>query len=56
MKSKTLGSSPSGYGHEVTHLHFHGKTISLDVATGIIWIKNQVYFGAGDTLMSTIIF
>ena len=51
---KNDGFFPSGYAYEVSHLHFHGWTICLDAATGIIWIENQVYLGAGDNAMANI--
>ncbi len=48
----TPGRLLSGYGREAQHNKFHGGTLFHDAATGLIWAKNQVSLGAGETLMA----
>ena len=50
------GCLPSGYGRENDNARFHGGTIFRDAGTGIIWIKNQISLGAGETVLSKIRF
>ena len=53
---KNPGCLPSGYGREGSQIHFHGRTVFGDAATGTIWIKNKVYLGVGETVMANIRF
>ena len=49
---KTPGRLPTGFGRGGPPNRYHGGTIFNDAATGIIWVKNQVSMGSGDTIMS----
>jgi hypothetical protein len=42
---------PTGYGRESQEHRFQGSTIFDDAASGLIWAKNQVSFGANETVM-----
>jgi hypothetical protein len=48
---KKPGHLPTGYGHESQDCRFQGGTIFNDAASGLIWVKNQVSFGANKTVM-----
>jgi hypothetical protein len=48
---KTPGCLPTRYGCESQDCHFQGGTISKDAASGLIWVKNQVFLGANKTVM-----
>ena len=47
----TYGILPTGYGIESSSYLFHGVTIHNNVATGIIWFKNQVSLGSSETVL-----
>ena len=42
---------PNGYGRERRKNRFHGGTIYNDAASGLIWVENQVSFGASETVL-----
>jgi hypothetical protein len=42
---------PEGYGCESKDCHFWWVAIYNDAAWGIIWVENQVLFGANQTVM-----
>ena len=42
----------TGYGKEGGHNCSHGGTIFNDAATSVIWVENQVFLGAGETVMA----
>ncbi len=48
---KTHGRLPSGYGQESQDHCFQGGTIYNDAASGLIWVENQIYLGANETVM-----
>ena len=48
---KTLGLLPTGYGIDSTDSHFQGGTIYNNVASGMIWIENQVLLGINETMV-----
>ena len=49
---KTSGRLPTGFGREGPPNRYHEGTILVDAVTGIIWVKNQVSMGFGETIMS----
>ena len=53
---QTPGLLFTGFGHESDINRFHGGTIITDAAIGIIWVKNQVSLGTGETVMVKIRF
>eukprot|EP00956_Cyclotella_meneghiniana_P037258 scaffold136161_cov36-Cyclotella_meneghiniana.AAC.3 len=53
---QTPGRPPSGFGNEGVLNSFHGGTIFVDAATGIVWVENQVSLGGGETVMAKIRF
>ena len=48
---KKSGQLPSGFGMEVPNSRFRGGAIFNDATTGIIWVENQIYLGADETVM-----
>ena len=48
---KTSGWIQSIFGREGLNILFHGGTILSDDANGIIWVKNQISLGSGETVM-----
>ncbi len=44
------------YGRESQDCHFQGGTIFNDAASGLIWVENQVSFGANKTVMGKMCF
>jgi hypothetical protein len=48
---KMPGRLPTGYGRESQNCYFQGGTIFDDAASGLIWVENQVSFGANKTVM-----
>ena len=48
----TLGLLLASYGQIDDHNLFHDGTIFTNSATGAIWIENQVFLGAVETLMA----
>jgi hypothetical protein len=53
---KTPGRLPTGYGYESQDCHFQGGTIFNDVASGLIWVENQLSLGASKTVMGKVHF
>ena len=52
----TPGHLPNGYIQESSSCHFYGGALYKDSATGIIWVENQVYLGASETVLGKEIF
>ena len=48
---KTPERFPAGYGLDYLDRCFQGGTIYNDAASGLIWVKNQVFIGANNTVM-----
>ena len=48
---RTPGILPSVYGHKRRQNIFHGGNIYNDSAFGLIWVENQVSFGANETVL-----
>ena len=48
---KTSGWIQSIFCREGLNILFHGGTILSDDANGIIWVKNQISLGSGETVM-----
>ena len=48
---KTSGWIQYIFGREGLNIRFHGGTILSDDANGIIWMKNQILLGSGETVM-----
>ena len=48
----TPGQLQTGYRWEGDNNRFHGGTILNDAATDAIWVENQVFLGAGETIMA----
>jgi hypothetical protein len=43
--------SPNSYGRESKERRFQGGEIYNDAASSLIWVENQVYLGANETVM-----
>ncbi len=53
---KAPGHLPSGFGRELNINMFHGGTIFWNASSKVIHVKNQVSFGAGETLAAKLKF
>ena len=45
------GQLPTGYGRKSSSFRFYGGTLYNNAATGIIWVEDQVYIGASETVL-----
>jgi hypothetical protein len=45
-----------GYGRELKEQLFQGGTINIDAALGLIWVENQVFLGANETVIGKVCF